>query len=111
MSSPIWHAVVWSTIALVFAYSVVAGHPLVGGSLAAGIYLIAWLLAERALTGRIAAAFSARRAAVTGGLVVVVVAYSAVLAGQILLGVITACAIFVTAVLTSPTGPLVDRTG
>lgn len=110
MSIERWQVVTGSVVALIVGYAVViASQLLLGLLLGALVYLVGWLLVHATPTAGFGDAFSTPRAVATGAVIVVVLGYSLFIAGQILLGLLTAIVLFLVAWVTSPTGPLADR--
>jgi hypothetical protein len=109
MPSTTWQVAVGALIALVVGYSVVvAGSPLLGVFLAALIYLVAWLAATVVPNRDLGSDFSRTRGAATGLVAVLVLAYSLLVVGQILLGVLLVLFLVVVSWITSPRGPVAD---
>ena len=99
------HPVVWVLVTAVFAYSVVIASRALWGVLAGAlVYLVGWLIGNSPPGFR--AAFSRARALATGALVLLIVLYSLLIAGAVLLGVLTSLVVIVVSWATSPTGPV-----
>ena len=109
MPSTTWGIVVGVLIAVVVGYAVVvAGSPLLGVFLASLVYLVAWVAAVVAVNRNFRSDFSRARGLATGLAAVLVIAYSLLIAGQILLGVLLVLFLVVVSWVTSPRGPVAD---
>jgi hypothetical protein len=101
-----WNLPVAVVALLVVLYAFeVSGNVLFGAFLAAVLYLIAWLVA-RVSPGNPLDDMTRERRLATAAVVLVVLAYSVVVAGAILLGVLVAATVALVAWLTSPVGPV-----
>ncbi|SEO81237.1 hypothetical protein SAMN04487948_105282 [Halogranum amylolyticum] len=97
MPSTAWKVATGTVITLVLAYAVVvAGQILLGVVAATLVFLVSWLVAYARESDAIPP-LGNRRLALTSGLSVVVLAYSFLVAGQILLGLLAVVAIFAVA--------------
>jgi len=106
MPSTYWDRVGVVLAALIVAYAVVvAQNVLLGTFLAAVLYLIAWLVA-RVSPGNPLDDVTRERRLATGAVVLAVFAYSVVVAGSVLLGILVAATVALVAWLTSPIGPV-----
>jgi len=109
MPSTTWRIAVGVLIAVVVGYAVVvAGSPLLGVFLASLVYLVAWVAAVVAVNRNFRSDFSRARGLATGLAAVLVIAYSLLIAGQILLGVLLVLFLVVVSWVTSPRGPVAD---
>jgi hypothetical protein len=91
-------------LVVLYAFEV-SGNVLFGVALAAVLYLVAWLVA-RVSPGNPLDDMTRERRLATGAVVLVVLAYSVVIAGAILLGMLVAAVVVLVAWVTSPVGPV-----
>jgi multisubunit Na+/H+ antiporter MnhG subunit len=105
-SNPTWKLPVAIVALLVVLYAFeVSGNVLFGVFLAAVLYLVAWVVV-RVSPGNPLDDMTRERRLATGGVVLAVLAYSVVIAGSILLGILVAAVVGLVAWLTSPVGPV-----
>lgn len=104
-----WKLATGVAVAAVLAYFVVIAQGLlVGTLLAAAVYLISWLAAYVADNGY-PYSLGPRRTWVLAVLSLFVLLYALLVAGEILLGLLTVALLALVAWVTSPTGPLARR--
>ena len=101
-----WQLPALAAAFLVVAYAfVVANNLLLGVFAAALLYLLAWVI-DRASSGNPLEDMTRARRLATGAVVLVVLAYSVVVAGSVLLGVLVSATVVTVAWITSPLGPV-----
>jgi hypothetical protein len=101
-----WQVPTLALLILLVAYvGGVSGDALLGVFVGAVLYLLAWLV-DRLSQGNPLASMTRERRLATGVLALVVLAYSVVIAGSLLLGVVVAATVGLVSWITSPVGPV-----